>query len=42
MEVKTKKRKSGERQLCLFTIIFQFPDFTEDNNLTGGCMAKLT
>ena len=35
MEVKTKKRKGGG---SLLTVLFQFPDFTEDNNLMGGYM----
>lgn len=41
MEVKTKKRKRGEKkQVCLLTVLFQFPDFTEDNSLMGGYMTQ--
>lgn len=33
-----EKEEWGKKQVCLLMVLFQFPDFTEDNNLMGGSM----
>lgn len=38
LEVKKKKRKG--REVSLLTVLSQSPDFTEDNNPTGGYVMR--